>query len=102
MKRKLPARNARSSTRTSKPDVARELGLNAPRAATARDTGVRRPVRDPSSMSPNQRLSELGAILALGFRRLLLSRERGLDVEPDAERTCVSVNNSANPTPPLR
>lgn len=67
------------------------------------DTGVRRPVRDPSTMTPDQRLTELGGILARGVRRHLVSREQGLDDSGDIERSCDEpVNTPRKPEPEIR
>lgn len=41
-------------------------------------------VQDPAAMAPSARLAELGAILAVGHRRLRLS----LDESPDSEAQC--------------
>ena len=41
--------------------------------------------RDPARMAPNERLTEIGEILATGYLRLLLSRRNPLDVSARAE-----------------
>lgn len=84
-------RNEARSTRKRTGDAAR--------ARTARDTGVRRPVRDPSTMTPGQRLAELGDLLARGFRRHLVSRETGLDDAANNERRCSSVDTFEDARP---
>jgi hypothetical protein len=42
---------------------------------------------NPCHMSPEQRLAELGALLARGFRRLQQIRQTGLDESAGAERS---------------
>ena len=51
-------------------------------------TAVRR--RDPASLTPAERLAELGTILAVGYRRLRLSRQRTLDGSAEVEALCDS------------
>jgi hypothetical protein len=41
--------------------------------------------RDPTTMSADERLAEVAAILAIGYSRLLLSRRNGLDLGARAE-----------------
>lgn len=50
--------------------------------------------KKPGAMTPDERLSELGALLAAGYRRLALSRQNELDVQGNTERSCTSVNAS--------
>ena len=49
---------------------------------------VERKSRNPVQMGAEDRLAEIGAFLALGFRRLRLVRENELDAFPAAERLC--------------
>jgi len=84
-------RNTASPNAGPKPTVAHEFELNATHTHTAGDTAIRHPVRDPSTMTPDQRLAELGAILAIGVRRHLVSRETELDVATEDEPTCDAV-----------
>lgn len=56
--------------------------------AGQRDADVRVRRADPASMAPRARLAELGALLARGFRRALLSRANGLAAGAGAERPC--------------
>ena len=51
----------------------------------------------PSQMTSAARLSELGGLLALGFRRLLLSSQNQLAEWRDAERSCDSVDRHETP-----
>ena len=55
--------------------------------------------RDPGLMSPADRLAELGAILAAGFRRQLENRLNSLDDRAQVERACEPevVNSLENP-----
>ena len=46
------------------------------------------PNRHPSSMSPADRMAEIGAILATGYGRLLISRQKALGSSPRAEALC--------------
>ncbi len=48
--------------------------------------------RDPATMSPDERMAELGTILATGVRRLQMSRQIALAGDPDGERPCTSVD----------
>ena len=43
---------------------------------------------DPGEMSHSERLAALGALLAGGYRRLRLSREKELAESPAPERAC--------------
>jgi len=43
---------------------------------------------DPAAMSPEARLAELSSILATGYRRLYLAREKSLDDNRDSEAQC--------------
>ena len=42
----------------------------------------------PSRLTPDDRMAEIGGLLASGYRRLRLCREKGLDVSADVERSC--------------
>ena len=44
--------------------------------------------RDPDAMTAEERLAELGVLLATALRRMRLSRETGLAVAGDSERPC--------------
>ena len=55
--------------------------------------------RDPSSMAPAERLAELGEILATGYRRLRLSRERGLAAGAEPEAPCDQAVNGNEAEP---
>ena len=49
--------------------------------------------RNPASLSPEERLAEIAAILATGYRRLSLSREsdhKELAETPESEAPCDS------------
>ena len=75
-------------------------GAAAPRPPHARaqaptgPAGPARPrrLRDPGAMTPEERLAELGSLLALGYRRHRLSRETGLAETAGAERPCDPVD----------
>ncbi len=61
---------------------------------------TRRP-RDPAALSPEERLVEIATILATGYRRLLLSRNRkesqiSLDSSGLAEPSCKPVDGEEN------
>ena len=49
-----------------------------------------RPGRDPGGMTPEERLAELGSLLATGRRRLVLAGGNALATSPDDEPTCIS------------
>ncbi len=64
-----------------------------------------RPFRqDPAAMTPQDRLYEIAAILALGYHRLRVSRQsatqpagsgaKGLDVHPESKASCGSMVQS--------
>ena len=42
-------------------------------------------LRDPSAMSPTERLIEVAFLFAVGYRRLILSRRNRLDLSARAE-----------------
>ncbi len=44
--------------------------------------------RDPAALAPEERLAELAGILAAGYRRVRLSREKALAESGGAERPC--------------
>lgn len=50
---------------------------------------------DPAHMAPDARWAELGAILAVGFRRMLGSRwrENSLELSPESTAPCASTVN---------
>ncbi len=52
--------------------------------------------KDPSAMSPKERLAELGALLATGVQRHRL-RQKELADGGETERPCHSVNTSESP-----
>lgn len=64
---------------------------------TSTTEGVSRHLKDPAVMSPEDRLAELGALLATGLRRARLSRETGLADCGERERPCVSVDTPEDP-----
>ena len=49
--------------------------------------------RDPASMAPAARLGEIGQILATGYRRARLSRQKELAESAESERSCDSVDS---------
>ena len=52
--------------------------------------------KDPGAMSPEERLAELGALLATGVQRHRL-RQKELADGGDSERPCHSVNTPESP-----
>ena len=44
--------------------------------------------RDPQAMTPAERLAEMGAILALGYRRLQIEQKNRLDGPGPDQRAC--------------
>ncbi len=69
------------------PRSAGEAGHGATRGACGADhRGLGR--KAPSLMTPMERMSELGAILATGYRRVRLSREKGLAERAEPEAPC--------------
>ncbi len=49
--------------------------------------------RDPAALAPGERLAELAGILAAGYRRVRLSREKALAEGGGVERSCTSVDS---------
>ena len=43
---------------------------------------------DPAVMTSAERVAEMGAILAAGYRRFQIRREKGLDAPAPDERSC--------------
>ena len=43
------------------------------------------PNRDPTSLTPNERLAEIAQILAAGYARLVISRQKALATSASAE-----------------
>ena len=56
--------------------------------------------RDPAAMAPEDRLAELAGILAAGYRRMRLSREKALAESGGAERSCDLVDSPENEDAP--
>ena len=56
--------------------------------------------RDPAAMAPEDRLAELGGILAAGYRRIRPSREKALAESGGAERPCDLVDSPENEDAP--
>jgi len=73
------------------------LGANGQEFQPAPHTATQAPVLAASQMTSAARLSELGGLLALGFRRLLVSSQNQLAEWGDAERSCDSVDRPENP-----
>ena len=48
---------------------------------------------DPASMAPADRLAELAEVLAVGYLRLLVSREKELDQAANGEALCLHTVN---------
>jgi len=61
-------------------------------AALRTGSGVAVPVKaaDPALMAPKARVSELGSIFAIGYRRHLLSQQNSLAGLRDSEAECNS------------
>ena len=70
----------------SKPRPGRGAASPAParHAATQGLVGA----QDPAQMAPDARLAVLGAILATGYRRFRVSREKGLAESAEPEAPC--------------
>lgn len=77
------------TSHTRSPDCRR----NGPLTASERGVcgGVPASTLDPALMSRTERMAELGAHMAAGYRRSRL-RANGLDVLRQAEPSCISVN----------
>ncbi len=56
--------------------------------------------RDPAALAPEKRLAELAGILAAGYRRMLLSRQKALAEGGGAERPCELVDSPENEDAP--
>ncbi len=56
--------------------------------------------RDPAALAPGERLTELAGILAAGYRRMLLSRQKALAEGGGAERPCDLVDSPENEDAP--
>ncbi len=52
--------------------------------------------RDPAALAPAERLTELAGILAAGYRRARLSREKALAESGGVERPCDLVDSPEN------
>ncbi len=52
--------------------------------------------RDPAALAPEERLAELAGILAAGYRRVRLSRQKQLAESGGAERSCDLVDSPEN------
>ena len=68
------------------------LGANGQEFQPTSHMAAHSPVLAPSQMTSAARLSELGGLLALGFRRLLLSSQIQLAEWGETERSCDSVD----------
>ncbi len=56
--------------------------------------------RDPATMTPTDRRSEVAFLLAAGYLRLLVAREKALEVPGEAEALCASpVDSRKSATP---
>ncbi len=102
----LPAKAARlAPSRGSGPeaDSARRSGQAATVGASGARVGgsaIRR--YDPAAMAPGDRIAELGAILAAGYRRLRLNRpnlQNALAESAEPEAPCYSAVNGAGAQP---
>ena len=84
-------RRAQVSSRGGRGAACGGVGLGAPdgrrRALEPTLGDVLRLSRDPAAMTSQDRLAELGHLLALGYRRLQL-HGKGLAENGDGERTC--------------
>ena len=56
--------------------------------------------QDPAALAPGERLAELAGILAAGYRRVRLSREKALAESEGAERSCDLVDSPENEDAP--
>ena len=95
------ARPAPSRGSNPEPNSARRSGQAATRrACRAPVGGTVVPRRDPAAMAPADRLDELCALLAVGYRRLLLNRQNGLaeSAAPEAPCNSVDTHREANST----
>ena len=77
------------SPRGGKSPGAPRIGLSSARGPTW---------RDPGAMSPQERLTELGSLLATGYRRLRL-RQKALAEGASPERPCDPVDTRENRNP---
>jgi hypothetical protein len=55
--------------------------------------------RDPTAMALDERIAALAAMLATGYLRLSISRQKELDLADPAEAPCEAVVNSVENDP---
>ncbi len=56
--------------------------------------------RDPAAMTPTERRSEVAFLLATGYLRLLVHREKALELPGKAEALCAAPVDGRKSAPP--
>ena len=72
--------------------LARATGDDGFHPLWSEHAGTQPATREPTRMTSAERMAELGGILALGFRRFVLSSQKALDDAGETERPCTSVD----------